>query len=181
MHHSTFPPILLPHKHPSDHLTAMLINVGDVVFLVLYKGESSYVVLLRSCSRDTGCSVWKQSEKNGCSTEKLHILPNVGKAKTRLRGGSFFYFQKFGYIFSCMIILFQQKPYTDSQTHFGFSNIGSNMHCFSAKVTSFWLFPMEHPVLPKQNHMIPLQVERSFCTVLKTPHHQYIWAWLYVL
>ena len=33
MHHSTFPPILLPHKHPSDHIelsfTVMLINIGD--------------------------------------------------------------------------------------------------------------------------------------------------------
>ena len=38
----------------------------------------------------TGCSDWKLSKVNGYSAEKVHIWPIVGKAKMRLRAGSFF-------------------------------------------------------------------------------------------
>ena len=36
----------------------------------------------------------KKSERNSCSTETVHILPHVGKAKMRLRVGSLFSFSK---------------------------------------------------------------------------------------
>ena len=37
----------------------------------------------------TGCSIWKKSERIGCSTETVHIWPHVGKAEMRLSGRSF--------------------------------------------------------------------------------------------
>ena len=83
----------------------------------------------------TGCSVWKMDISNGCSTETVHIWPHVGKAKMCLRGGSFFRFSKICLHFSAVCLQFFKKTAT-SQTHFGLTNIGSNIHRFSA--TAIW-------------------------------------------
>ena len=37
------------------------------------------------------CSVWKNSERNGCSTDTVHIWPYVSKTKMCLRGSRFFW------------------------------------------------------------------------------------------
>ena len=55
-----------------------------------------------------------------------------------LRGGSFSYFLPFVYIVQLFVYIFQKI--IASQTHFGFSNMRSNMHRFSATAISFWLF-----------------------------------------
>ena len=54
----------------------------------------------------------------------------VNKVKMRLRGGSFFFnCRKFIYIFQPFVYNFSKK-FTASRTHFGFTNIGSEMHSF---------------------------------------------------
>ena len=43
----------------------------------------------KSFTKDfTGFSGWKLSKVNGCSSEMVHIWPNVDEAKMCLRGGS---------------------------------------------------------------------------------------------
>ena len=85
----------------------------------------------------TGCFIWKVEISNGCSSVMVHIWPNVGKAKMCLRGGRFFQFSKICLHFSAVCLQFFKKSAT-SQTHFGFTNIGSNMHRY--KVTAIWNF-----------------------------------------
>ena len=47
---------------------------------------------------------------NGCNSETNHLWPYVGKAKMRLRGGSFFFnFQKIVYIFQLFVYNFSKK------------------------------------------------------------------------
>ena len=92
-----------------------------------------------------GWSVWKKSDRNGCSIETVHIWPHVGKAKTSFQGGSFFHFQKNFYIFHLFLYNFSKKKTTAFQTPFRFTNMGSNMHRFSATAISFWLFSNGKP------------------------------------
>ena len=87
---------------------------------------------------DTGCSNWTLSKVNGCGTKTVHIWPYVDKAKMCLRGSSFFQFFK-TFAFSVVCLHFFQWN-TTSQMHFGFTNMGSNMHRFSVTTISFWLF-----------------------------------------
>ena len=67
----------------------------------------------------------------------MHIWPHFGKAKMGLGGGSFFQFSKICLHFSAVCLQFFKKSAT-SQTHFGFDNIGSNMHHYRA--TAIWIF-----------------------------------------
>ena len=66
---------------------------------------------------------------------KLCISDYVGKAKMRLRGGSFFKFSKICLHFSAVCLQFF-KSIIAYQTHFGFTNIGSEMHSF--RDTAIW-------------------------------------------
>ena len=71
-----------------------------------------------------GVPLEKKLERNDCSSDTVHILPQVGKAETNLKGGRvFFHFSRI-----CLGTFF--KVPTASQTHFGFTNMGSNMYLF---------------------------------------------------
>ena len=72
----------------------------------------------------------------------LKVCWYVGKAKMGLRGGSCFRFLKICLNFSAVCLQFFKKIDT-SQTHFGFTNIGSEMHTF--RVTDE-TFDLGHPV-----------------------------------
>ena len=84
----------------------------------------------------TGCIVWNFANSNGCRTITVHIWPYVGKAKMCFIGGRFF--GKFKQTAEKCKQIFKnwKKKTTASQTHFIFTNIGSNMHCFCA--TAIW-------------------------------------------
>ena len=85
----------------------------------------------------TGCFIWKVEISNGCSCVRVHIWRHVGKANMCLRGGRFFQFSKICLHFLAVCLQFFKKS-TAYQTHFGFSNIGSNMHRFSSTSIYFW-------------------------------------------
>ena len=75
----------------------------------------------------------------------IHIWPYVGKAKMSLRGSSFFF--QLSKIFQFQAVCLQFFKYTSaSQTHFGFTNIRSNMHSFHSTAIYFDNFLLEHPV-----------------------------------
>ena len=84
-----------------------------------------------------GCFIWQVEILNGCSSVMVNIWHNVGKAKMCLRGGRFFQFSKICLHFSAVCLQFFKKSAT-SQTHFGFTNIGSNMNRYRA--TAIWNF-----------------------------------------
>ena len=88
----------------------------------------------------TGFSDWKITKLTGCASETVHIWPKVGKAKLHLRGSRFFSFLKFCLHFLAVVYNFSNKLHTASQTHFGFTNMGSNMYCFWATVSYFCNF-----------------------------------------
>ena len=70
-------------------------------------------------------------------TLKLCISdPMLVKPKCVWEPSVFFNFQKFVYIFQLFVYNFSKKSAT-SQTHFGFTNLGSNMHRFRATAIYF--------------------------------------------
>ena len=69
------------------------------------------------------------SKVNGCRAETVHFWTYVDKAKMCLRGGRFFQFTKICLHFSAVCLQFFKKSIA-SQTHFGSTNRGSNMHHF---------------------------------------------------
>ena len=84
---------------------------------------------------NTGCSDWKWSKVDDCSTETVHNWPHFSKVKMSLRGRGFFNFQKVC-IFQLFVYKFSKKN-SVSQTHFGFTNLASKMHRFSATAIYF--------------------------------------------
>ena len=68
-------------------------------------------------------------------TEIMYFWPYVGKAKMRLRAGSVFNFWRFFLYFSVVCLQFFNWT-TASQTHFGFTNMGS-------EVLSFWVMGLK--------------------------------------
>ena len=63
------------------------------------------------------------------------MLVNL-KCVSGAEGSFFFNFSKICLYFSAVYLQFFKKI-TASQTHFGFTNIGSNMHCFRDTVIYF--------------------------------------------
>ena len=92
-------------------------------------------------SLNTKCFYWKLSKVNGCRTEMVY----VGKAKMRMRSGTFFNFWKFVYIFQLFVYNCFKKS-TAFQTHFGFSNTESKLHRFWCTVSNFDNFQSGYPV-----------------------------------
>ena len=80
----------------------------------------------------TGCFNWNFGIGNACNSEKVHFLPYVGKAKMYLRGGNLF--QKLWQTAEkCRYINFRKLGKTaSSQTHFGFTIIGSKIALFQS-------------------------------------------------
>ena len=116
----------------------MQINVFHLI--VRWKLITRNIFIWRENSRFSAHTGWPKSKfliSNGYNSETKHFRPHVGKAKMRLRGGSFFRFSK---KFSAVCLQFFKKT-TTSQTHFGFTNMGSEMHSFRvvAKINfKFW-------------------------------------------
>ena len=76
---------------------------------------------------------------------KLCILdPKLVKPKCVWEAVDFFNFRKFVYIFELFVYNFSKKT-TISQTHFGFTNLGSKMHRFRATAIYFWQFSIGTP------------------------------------
>ena len=77
----------------------------------------------------------KSQEEMAVALKQCIFEPMLVKPKMRLKSGSFYQFSKICLHFSAVCLQFFKK--TASQTHFGFTNIGSNMHRFSATAISF--------------------------------------------
>ena len=101
--------------------------------------QSVIRLVLPTLISHTGYSDWKFSKVNGFRNETVCFWYYVGKAKMRLRGCRFFQFWKFVYNFQLFVYIFF-KISTVAQTHFCFSNIGSNMHLFSSTAIHFEQF-----------------------------------------
>ena len=74
-------------------------------------------------------------------------LPYVNKAKICSRSGNLFQFCENECVcewFSAVCLQLSQK--NSLETHFGLTDIESNMHCFCARAISFLLFVLQHPV-----------------------------------
>ena len=110
-------------------------------------------MLQNVCQACTGCFIWNFAISNGCSTNMVCIWPYVGKAKMCFRSGSFFNvswsFQQIEiYWWKIQLTL---KKTTASQTHFGFTNLGLNMHRFCA--TAIWNSKISNET-PCRNYII---------------------------
>ena len=90
----------------------------------------------------TGFSDRKLSKANSVIIESVHFWPYVGKAKLRLRGDKFLENCKQTAVNCWQLKL---KKLTASQTHFGFTNIGSKVHRFSSTAICFWQFSIGIP------------------------------------
>ena len=69
-------------------------------------------------------SIWKKSERNGCSTEIGHTWPHFGEAKMCLRGRTFFVKLKLSK-FSCLFTIFSVSIFYST---FPIANYG-NVFC----------------------------------------------------
>ena len=91
--------------------------------------EASEEVKLYSATTRSKYRVFRL--KMAVAQRRCILAPLLEKpAKMGLRGGIFFNFRKFVYIFQLFVYNFSKRKTTASQTHFGFTNIGSEMLSF---------------------------------------------------
>ena len=79
-----------------------------------------------------GVPLEKKLERNDCSSDTVHILPQVGKAETNLKGGRvFFHFSRICLHFSKYLLHLKRIL---------------GLLTWGQICLSFWFFQMEHPV-----------------------------------